>query len=400
MNKYKGNFFTGYISFQCKGENIEILLNECLKENVIIWDISTGNSMECYGNIKYIDYSSLEEICKQLNFEITILQEHGLPFIFKRLIAKKELVLSFIFSIVIILFLSNIVWSIHITGLPEEIERKVEEQLKEYGVTKGNFIFHTPQPSSLQQQLINDIPELLWIGVERKGTTFHFEGVEKIIVNERESLPPRHLIANKQSIVKKLHVKQGQPVVKVNDFVKENDLLISGKIPYAEEEVAENIVYVAAEGEVYGETWYEISISLPLEGKYDRLTGERIVKDYFDISSISIPYYGFWKKEFKQYVLKEEIYPVYFLFWKTPFNIKKQYLYESVPNYYSYTYEEAVEKGVELAIERLKRQIGQDITIVTKNVLQETEENGKVNLILFIAVEENIVKSRPLSQGD
>ncbi len=58
-------------------------------------------------------------------------------------------------------------------------------------------MFRIDTPSSIQQKLLNDVPELLWVGVERKGTSFHLEGVEKLIVKEEDSLEPQDLIAEK-----------------------------------------------------------------------------------------------------------------------------------------------------------------------------------------------------------
>src|SRR5699024_2566414 len=116
----------------------------------------------------------------------------------------------------------------------------------------------------IQKMLVEDIPELLWVGVDQKGTTYFLEGVEKVIVEEEEAEGPRHLVATKKGVIKNMYVTEGIPQVSVNDYVEPGDILVSGIINGEEEtgedEDGENnkeLEYVAAEGEITATTWYE-----------------------------------------------------------------------------------------------------------------------------------------------
>ncbi|MDY0396719.1 sporulation protein YqfD [Virgibacillus halophilus] len=88
----------------------------------------------------------------------------------------------------LILLLSNIVWKVEITGVPIDIEKKIAKELNNYGIHPGAWTFSLEPASDIQQDLLRDIPELLWVGVEKMGTTFHLEGVEKIVVKKRSCL--------------------------------------------------------------------------------------------------------------------------------------------------------------------------------------------------------------------
>ena len=44
--------------------------------------------------------------------------------------------------------------------------------------------------------------------------------------------------------------------------------------------------------------------------------------------------------------------------------------------------------------------LGPGAEILSENILQDTLENGKVNLQLYFTVEEDIVKAEPITQGD
>src|SRR5699024_5362903 len=211
-----------------------------------------------------------KKICAGLQIKVVILEKRGLQFLLKDVIFKKEILISLILSVFILFILSNLIWSVEINGLPEEIEEKVSEQLDRYGVRTGNFIFNTPSPSMIQQHLINEVSELLWIGVEISGTSYKLEGVEKLIIKKDKALTPRDVVASKDAIVKDMQVRKGLPIVHRNDYVKEDDLLISGVLNKGTVENDEKQI-VAAEGDIIGETWYEVEVAVSTKGNYEQL---------------------------------------------------------------------------------------------------------------------------------
>src|SRR5690625_6228537 len=97
------------------------------------------------------------------------------------------------------------------------MEQKIQKQLQSYGITRGTFTFSMDASGIIQQNLTEDIPELLWVGVEKKGATFEIEGIEKTVVSQEEKKGPRDLVATKKGIIKDIYVSKGLPKVKVKD---------------------------------------------------------------------------------------------------------------------------------------------------------------------------------------
>jgi len=389
----------GYLKVQCKGNNIEKLFNSCIENDIKLWSVQETEKNTYQISMSRSHFNVFKKICAGLQIKVVILEKRGLQFLLKDVIFKKEILISLILSVFILFILSNLIWSVEINGLPEEIEEKVSEQLDRYGVRTGNFIFNTPSPSMIQQHLINEVSELLWIGVEISGTSYKLEGVEKLIIKKDKALKPRDLVASKDAIVKDMQVRKGLPIVHRNDYVKEDDLLISGVLNKGTVENDEKQI-VAAEGDIIGETWYEVEVAVSTKGNYEQLTGRHKVRNFLEISSVNIPLFIPEKKNENDYLIAEHTTPIKFLLWSTPIHFKKQNLYEIHQENYSISDREAIKKGKKAAVESLKREIGEEITVKTNKVLQETKESGKVNLILFVALEENIVKSRPINQGD
>ncbi|HLS36232.1 MAG TPA: sporulation protein YqfD [Bacillota bacterium] len=402
MKEKSNQIFTHSVVFKYQGNNIVRFLNTCKQANIQLKYITFERENVIQAYVPYKDYEDLREIGTFLHGNIEKVATKGIFFIFKRIFIRKEVILSFFFSMIILCLLSNMIWSIQIKGLPKNVEQNIIEVLDHAGIKQGRFLFNIPATSEIQQYVMREVPELLWIGVEQQGTSLHLEGVEKLEVEKEIELEPRDLLANKEAIIKKMYVETGQPMVNVHDFVEENDILVSGKITKDDSENNdEHHELVAAKGEVIGEAWYEVAVSIPLEGTYKKLTGKQYSTHTISLSSFfNIPLTGLMKKEYKDFTTVVNRKPINFLFWEMPIYIQKTIFYEVETFSYKISKEKAIEKGNDIAIQALKRQIGPEIRINSKKLLQETEENGKVNLILYFNVEENIVKSRPINQGD
>ena len=311
-------------------------------------------------------------------------------------------------SILLILFMSNIIWKVEITGeLPKEIEEKINKQLNTYGIHAGAWIFMIDPPAKIQQRLTDDIPELLWVGVRQKGTTYQLEGVEKIVVKEDKVEGPRNLVASKKGVIKRMYVSKGVPQVEINEYVEPGEILVSGTLsdqPKSEDgedkEKEDKKVLVPAEGEIIASTWYEADVTIPLNQNYELLTGQQEKKFYLGINNFKFPIWGFGSPDFEEVHRDSTETPIKFIRWNLPINIIESTLSEKQIQKLERTQEEAVQAGIKQAKEELQLQLGPDAKITSEKVLHESLENGKVKLYLYMTVEENIAKAQPITQGD
>jgi similar to stage IV sporulation protein len=327
----------------------------------------------------------------------------------KKITGKKEIVTGLVLAILLIFCLSNIIWDVKIKGVPKDIEKKIVKQLDIYGVHPGSWSLTLDPASIIQQKLVNDIPELLWVGVNKKGTTYFLEGVEKSIVKEKEVKGPRNLVATKKGVIQNMYVSKGLSKVQVNDYVEPGDILVSGEIDFAkedekekedEEKKKENIKLVAAEGEVIAKTWYEVNVTIPLNANYEMLTGEHKKKYYVRFGNFKLPIWGFGKPDYQDVHKEVSDNPIRFLKWELPVHFGETVLNEMKFNKQERTKKEAIQIGLKQAENELQLRLGPEAKIISQKVLHETTESGKVKLTLYNAVEENIVKEEPINQGD
>lgn len=406
MNHIQGSSLTGYVTIAVKGNMPELFFQTCAKRGIPVWNVKKEADNICTGNIRLADVKHARKIKRELHVKIAFTKKSGFPFVFKRFTRKKELIAGLLLSILLIMFLSNIIWEIKIIGVTKEVEEKIEKQLESYGIHSGTWTFAIDPPTVIQQKLENDIPELLWIGVNQKGTTYYLEGVEKQIVKEKESPGPRNLVASKKGVITYMYVAKGQPKVAINDYVEPGDLLVSGVIDFEEidkeddGEKKDKPEIVAAEGEIIAQTWYETKVTIPLKTETEKLTGNREMKYYLKMGKVQLPIWGFGSPDFNNVYVDPEEKPLFFFKWELPVKLVKTAINEKVLEKKERTKEEAKQAGIQQAKEELMLRLGPDAKIISEKVLHESIGNGKVELILYMKAEEDIAKSEPINQGD
>lgn len=395
MKITQGVFFSGYIKIKVTGKFPEFFFNRCAEKGIQVWDVKKVGEDVCVGNIKLQHLSEVRRIRKETNYKLAFEKGMGLPFLFKRFLTKKPLIIGLMASLLILFLLSNMVWGVKVDGVTPELEHKIEKRLESYGVKVGAWKFKLATPGQIQQKLMQDIPDLLWIGVKEKGTNYVLQGVEKAVVEEQDNPGPQHLIAAKNGVIVDMFVSEGNPQVKINSFVNEGDILVSGLIG-----PEDNQKPVSAEGSVIAETWYKSAVTVPLNANYKVLTGNSKKTYGLLLGNFEIPMWGIKKPEYKSIHIDKHISPLYFLKWKLPIGIVNKTLSEEETIKETRTEKEAVLKGKSQARKNLSSKLPNEAIIKDEKILHQGQENGKVKLVLYYKVEENIVKTQPIIQGD
>lgn len=399
MKRLQISYLLGYVTVQVKGIMPERFIQTCVNKQIAIWNIEKTDQHTCIASLAKKDIQTIKNLAHESEYSLKIIEEKGIPYIYKKLLRQNYLLVGIIIAIVSLFFLSNIVWRVDITGFPKELEQKIMKTLKGYGVYPGAFMFRIDSSSQLQQQLLHDIPELLWIGIEKKGTSVQLEGVEKIIVDKEKEVPPQHLVAAKDGVVQKIFVSKGVARVGTYDYVKKGDLLVSGYLlddTAIDEDVAEENKLVAATGEVIARTWYEVDVTIPLKGNDEQLTGKQLRKFYLNIFNIDIPIWNFSKVDFDLEKKETIEHPLFFLNWQLPFTLVENIHSEKEIRSWERSKKLAHEIGKKQAYQELRLLLGKNATIISDKVLHEAIEHDKVILTLYITVEENIAKPQPI----
>jgi similar to stage IV sporulation protein len=405
MKHIQGAYLKGYVTVLVKGNMPELFFQKCNGKGIAVWNVKKVAADACEGNIKLRDIKYMKALRRQTSYKLTFTHKKGSPFLLARLLGNKQLLIGLILSIMLIIFLSNIIWEVKITGVPKDIEEKISKQLNEYGIHSGSWVFSLDSPGEIQQKLVYDIPELLWVGVDQKGTTYYLEGVEKTIVKKGKIKGPQNLVATKKGVIKKMYVTKGLPMVEINDYVEPGDILVSGVIDESlkddnkdTEKDDSHVDYVAAEGDITATTWYEVTVTVPMHTSKETLTGNREKKYDIRFGKVRLPIWGFGTPEYAAIHRESNEKPIRFVKWDLPVRIVSTTLSEKVYNKEVRTKRDAIAVGMKQAKQELQLELGPEAVILSEKILHETSGHGKVKLNLYLSVEEDIIEAQPIKK--
>lgn len=171
------------------------------------------------------------------------------------------------------LFISGrVVWDVRVSGNELMSEGEVKAVLSECGFDRGSTVFL--DTDLLENSAMLRCDKIAWISVNISGTVANVELREKTFPDSRESpVTPANVIAARDGRITEFIVYRGVSAVKVGEFVREGDLLISGVI--GNDTNAKGLGITHAAGSVTAETERTFRVEIPYEQEIKVYTGEK-----------------------------------------------------------------------------------------------------------------------------
>ena len=371
-----------YIKVSIEGKNVNNYIKWMIKQkiNIINLNIIKHNQLEVI--INYKDYKELKKYSK--TYKINIIRKYGNLKIIE--LIKKNLFILIPISIAIIFlyFLSNVIFSIEVIYNDKDIVKTIKQELSKYGIEKYKLKKDYIYLNKVKEEILkNNKNTLEWLEIIEDGTKYIIKLVERKQEEKDESFEYQSISTTKDAIITSIKAYSGEKVKEINDYVKKDDIIVSGVITKPNG----SLVYTKANAKVYGEVWYKIDIEYPYVYKEERVTGKS--KEVFVINFLNkkISLFTYSKyKEFKvetKNIIENNILPITFF---------KEKQYEVIVTEEIYTWDEAVSNAIELSKKKLLENNNKIVEIKKVEILDKQTINSKIKLNVFISVEEDITK--------
>lgn len=284
-------------------------------------------------------------------------------------------------AIIILLFLNSIIVKIDIKTNNKEVKEVINEELIKYNIKPLSLKKKHKTIELIVNKIINNNEEIIeWLEIKYDGLIMIVNVIEK--VNEDEIIKHDYcnLVAKKDGKILSMNVYDGTILKNINDYVKKDDVILSGDI-LLNDELKGN---VCANGKVYGEVWYKVSLNIPLKEEYKEYTNKERIN--FNIK-INDNKYKLLRSRLNKFTIEEE--NIYKL---NDFEINLVHEKEYKLNERILTEEEAYNKGIRLANEKIKLTMNEDEEILFQKVLKKQANNSTMYLDIFIVAKMNIGK--------
>ncbi len=367
------------VKLNIKGKNIERFIKR-LKTNQI-------NLLK----IEYLKYNEINIIIYQKDYEkvldlktiyeIDKVDIYGIIKIKKVINIYKYILIFTILGITLIIFLSNLIFKVEVIHTDSEVRNFLLTELEKYGLKKYHFKKSYQEIKNIKNSILNEYKDKIeWLEIEENGTSYIVRLESRIIPNNEVNNDKQHVVASKSAILKKIIAENGEIVKNINSYVNQGDIVISGNI-YLNEQIKDT---VKANGQIYGEVWYNVNVSYPyVYSEIKELDNyqEIYVLKLFD-HSIELTFNKFQDKRIEE----EKILFHPFL----PISLVKQKQKEIETISLVLTSDEAKDKAIKEAIKKMEEQLASDEKIIDYQVLKTNIKEDKVVLDIFFTVYENI----------
>ena len=216
---------------------------------------------------------------------VSVTQKKGIAFAYRR---RYGLLVGALIFVMLMLYLSSVLWCIDISGISRLNDDEVRMLLKECGVSEGVNIKDIDN-DRIRILMMNKSNDIAWMSVNVHGTR------AKVEILEAEKIPERNkaysysnIVAARDGVITEVTVVKGVALVFPGDTVKAGELLVTGII----EERDGDVSYTNAVATVIARTEREFAANVSLEQKtvsYGKQTfcgiNVKILGKYINISN-------------------------------------------------------------------------------------------------------------------
>lgn len=249
----------GYAFIEITGFSVERFINLAINKGVYIWNIQHKRNSVIM-NVSLPALELLDTCAAKTRCEIKIINEYGLPTLFRRYCKRKILLFGVILFCGIIYLLSSFIWEIEVNGNEKLVTSEILEFLKNEDTGIGSFTFRL-KGKDIEASLLNRFKNISWVSTEIKGTKLIINMVETVDKpEEKDTTIPCNIIAAEDGVIYSIVVSAGHPLVKKKDVVLKDDLLVNGELVVKEDEESTLYKYVHAEGKIIAKTMDQFEI--------------------------------------------------------------------------------------------------------------------------------------------
>ena len=378
------------IRVKITGKNVNNYLKRLIANKIDLIDLKYNSHNEAVVTIKYSDYLKLKTV--RSSYDVKVTNTYGKLRIRNKIKRSYILLSSIILGIALIIFLSNIIFSIEVIHTNKSVIELVGNELNKNGLKKYTFKKKYKDIKKIEDKILNDNKDKLeWISIDIIGTKYIVRIEERKIKNENNDNIYQDIVASKSGVIKKIIALSGEKKCEIDNFVSKGDTIIKGSITKPNNE----IILTHASGLVYAEVWYQISVEYPYQYKEEILTGNKKNIYYLKFINKRLELFNF--KKYKNFQKEPKI-----LLYNNiiPISLVKEKQYEVNIIDEIYTTEEVINKAITLAETRLMSSNKKIDKIDKVSIIKKEEYGSKIKLDLFISVIEEIGEVKTLNEEE
>lgn len=220
--------FIGSYKFEISNEDALMVLNTLRSSSIKYKNLLCKDHL-ISGEIPFYQLKKTLRICEDNSYKINITSSSGLTHLINKNHKRRGLVIGILISVLMLLYLSNIILKINITGCDYKTGKQIINYLSNNGVYYGKLIPFLDF-ARLEADIHNAFDNISFVDISSYNSSLN---ISIAMVSPHEAvIPDNHhpsdIISTKDAQIVKVNVSSGQLMSIVGSGVKKGDLLVSG----------------------------------------------------------------------------------------------------------------------------------------------------------------------------
>ncbi len=275
----------GLLRIRFTSADISGLLSLISAKGIPLFRVEWINDLTVHGTIYRSDYRLLQEFTEYRGDKLEIVNRRGLYWSGKSLLRRPVLFYGAILSLLLALFLPSRILFVRVEGNGLVSEKLILDAAENCGISFGASR-RDVRSEKIKNALLEQIPELQWVGVNTSGCVATINVKEKSVAQQSQEVQTgvSSIVAVRDGVIWECTVTRGNPLCHVGQAVKAGQTLVSGYT-----DCGITIKATRAEAEIYAQTLRDLEIVTPLnivqrgeqsdcEIKYSLLIGKNQIK--------------------------------------------------------------------------------------------------------------------------
>lgn len=267
------NYLRGYVIIEVRGASAVRFLNIASRNGIYIWDVCEAPGSTIRMKVSVKAFWGLRAYSRKAGCKLRIVGRMGFPFVANRYRSRRFLVLGALGFVTVLYALSLFVWQVEIIGANRLSPADISQTLSEAGLSPGVLRMRVPA-RELERMLLSQFDDIAWAGIQLRGTRAIISLTETLprqVLVERNS--PSNIIASHDALIVSMVTLAGTPIARVDDVVRQGDILVSAEVVIRDDETGRLVHYVHSDAQILGKRYYNINFNIPYEYIVHNYTG-------------------------------------------------------------------------------------------------------------------------------
>lgn len=197
-----------------------------------LWDVTQTDTIKISLRVAANRISDVQRIAEKQGAQVQIQGSQGLLWPVKRILKRPILILTALIMIVLTFWLPGRIFFVEVEGNSTIPARYILEKAESVGLGFGASRAEV-RSEKLKNALLEQIPQLQWVGVNTRGCIATISVREKSVVEENAAAPQiASIVAARDGILLSSTVLRGRQLCNVGQAVKKGDVLVSGYLEH------------------------------------------------------------------------------------------------------------------------------------------------------------------------